>query len=345
MNRFDWCVVGAGPAGISAIGKLLDEGVSTKKIAWIDPLFNVGDLGSKWQRVHGNTKVKYLKLFLSHCNSFDIAEAPRFKLYSLNEHKACLLADIVEPLAWITQRFIKRVNPFTDTVHSLSHNNHHWYLELAKQTIVANQVILATGSIPKTLPSNKPVIPLDVAMNDEKLAQLDLSQQTIGVYGSSHSAIVVMKNLLDGKVKKVVNFYRQPIKYALFFDEFILFDNTGLKDYAADWAREHIDGQWPDRLERVHCASDDKDQKLEQCDSVIFCIGFEKRDQIKLSPYKHSLPYNEGNGIIAPGLFGLGIAYPCRVTDPFGNVEHNVGLNKFMCHLDHVLPIWLQYKA
>ena len=345
MNRFDWCVIGAGPAGISAVGKLLDAGISAKKIAWIDPQFNVGDLGSKWYRVHGNTKVKCLKKYFSHCKSFEMGEDPNFRMFSLDENRACLLADIVDPLLWITQRFMNRVNSFNETVCSLSINNHHWYIELTQQTLIAGQVILATGSIPKTLPSDRPIIPPEVAMNDEKLAQLDLSQQTVGVYGSSHSAVVAMINLLNNDVKKVINFYRQPTKYAVYLDDFILFDNTGLKDYAADWARENIDGKWPDRLERVHCSSKEKDTKREQCDYLIFTIGFEKRDDIQINPYKHSLPYNESNGIIAPGLFGLGIAYPCRVTDPLGNVEHDVGLNKFMCHLDHVLPIWLQYKA
>lgn len=345
MSQFAWCVVGAGPAGISAIGKLLDAGISAKQIAWVDPEFNVGDIGAKWYRVNGNTKVKTLKRFLSHCKSFQIEQVPDFSIYSLNDEKSCLLEHVVEPLYWITQHFLKRVSSFKEKVCTLANNNHHWYLELEHQTLIAEQVILATGATPKTLPTNKTTIPLEVALHDEKLNQLDLSNQTVGVYGSSHSAIVAMKNLLNGKVKKVINFYRQPTKYAVCLQDFILFDNTGLKDYAADWAREHIDGKWPDRLERVHCSSEEKDSKVEQCDFLIFTIGFEKRDEIKVSPYKHSLPYNESNGIIAPGLFGLGIAYPCRVVDPLGNVEHDVGMNKFMCHLDHVLPIWLQYKA
>ena len=345
MSRFAWCIVGAGPAGIAAMGKLLDAGVSPKQIAWIDPDFNVGDLGKKWYRVYGNTPVHCFKSFLEHCKSFAINQAPKFRLYTLDEDHSCQLSYMVEPLQWITEHLTTRVKPFKSTVSSLTLSNHHWYLELDKQTIIADQVILATGAIPKSLPTEKPVIPLEVALNDEKLNQLDLSNQTIGVYGSSHSAIVAMKNLLNGNTKKVINFYRQPIKYAVLMDDFILFSNTGLKDYAADWARENIDGKLPERLERVHCSSDTKNTKLAECDSLIFCIGFERKDGIKIPPYKHSLPYNETNGIIAPGLFGVGIAYPCRITDPLGNIEHDVGMNKFMRYLDSVVPIWLQYKA
>ena len=345
MSRFAWCVVGAGPAGIAALGKLLDAGVSPKQIAWVDPSFNVGDIGSKWYRVNGNTAVHCFKSFLAHCKSFAIERAPDFKLNALDEQHSCQLAYMVEPLKWITEHLLNRVTSFKEKVCTLTSSNHHWYVELQRQTIIADQVILATGAAPKTLATDKSVIPLEVALNDHKLTQLDLSQQTIGVYGSSHSAIVAMKNLLNTKAKKIINFYRQPIKYAVYLDDFILFDNCGLKDYAADWARKHIDGKLPERLERVHCSSEQKDSKLAECNSLVFCIGFERKNSIHIPPYKHNLSYNESNGIIAPGLFGVGIAYPYRITDPLGNVEHDVGMNKFMRYLDKVIPIWLQYKA
>ena len=45
---FQWAVVGAGPAGIAAVGKLLDHGVLPKTILWLDPQFCVGDLGRFW---------------------------------------------------------------------------------------------------------------------------------------------------------------------------------------------------------------------------------------------------------------------------------------------------------
>lgn len=58
MEEFDWAVIGAGPAGIAAVGKLLDAGVAPKRLAWIDPAFAVGDFGTKWRNVSSNTKVK-----------------------------------------------------------------------------------------------------------------------------------------------------------------------------------------------------------------------------------------------------------------------------------------------
>ena len=51
MKVFKWAIIGAGPAGIAAIGKLLDIGTAPKDILWVDPAFNVGDLGDKWAPV------------------------------------------------------------------------------------------------------------------------------------------------------------------------------------------------------------------------------------------------------------------------------------------------------
>lgn len=46
------------------------------------------------------------------------------------------------------------------------------------------------------------------------------------------------------------------------------------------------------------------------------------------------------DGARLPGLYGAGIAFPERVTDPEGNVEYAVGLFKFMKFLKKVTPGW-----
>ncbi|NRA90685.1 MAG: pyridine nucleotide-disulfide oxidoreductase, partial [Simkaniaceae bacterium] len=124
--------------------------------------------------------------------------------------------------------------------------------------------------------------------------------------------------------------------------DWILFDNTGLKGEAAAWAKDHIDGTLPKNLERHPSSSPDFNPLLKGCSKVVYTIGFDRRTPPQ-TPQFPDLTYNEHNGIIAPGLFGLGIAYPERVEDPFGNKEYNVGLWKFMVYLRKVLPLWMQY--
>ena len=55
--------------------------------------------------------------------------------------------------------------------------------------------------------------------------------------------------------------------------------------------------------------------------------------------------HNPYVGIIGPGLFGFGIAYPELKSDPFGSVESQVGLWKFMVYLNKVLPVWFKYPT
>ena len=53
---FSWGVIGAGPAGIATVGKLLDKGIPAHDILWVDPYFQVGDFGRLWSQVSSNTR-------------------------------------------------------------------------------------------------------------------------------------------------------------------------------------------------------------------------------------------------------------------------------------------------
>ena len=61
INIFDVIIIGAGPAGISIIGALLNKQVSN--ILWIDPSFTLGDFG-RLSAVPANTRVCNLKKFI-----------------------------------------------------------------------------------------------------------------------------------------------------------------------------------------------------------------------------------------------------------------------------------------
>ena len=69
-SQFEWTVIGAGPAGMAAVGRLIDAGVNSKRIAWIDPHFTVGDFGTKWRGVSSNTRAGLFVKFLHECKAF-----------------------------------------------------------------------------------------------------------------------------------------------------------------------------------------------------------------------------------------------------------------------------------
>ena len=96
MTEHSWAVIGAGPAGIAAVGRLLDHGVAGSDIAWIDPDFAVGDLGTKWRAVPGNTHVSLFLDYLNASPSFRFGEAPHFELTDIDPGQTCLLVRKVQ---------------------------------------------------------------------------------------------------------------------------------------------------------------------------------------------------------------------------------------------------------
>ena len=341
----DWAVIGAGPAGIAAVGSLLDQGISAKKIVWIDPSFKVGDLWQHWSAVSSKTSVKLFRQFLMHCRSFryDRHKKP-FVFDGLPAEETCKLAFVIEPLAFVTKELQQQVEAIHNTVEKIHLMDRLWHLTFMDGTMcLAKNVILATGATPRTMPSPVGVTPISLydALDTAKLSKKCNAMDRVAVFGSSHSAVILLRELLDLGVKAVINFYRQPLRFAVPLDDWILFDDTGLKGTTAAWARENLHGKLPKRLTRVVSSDDNVRQILPLCSKVIYAIGFESRSPV-IEAYPHHR-YNPYNGIIAPGLFGVGVGFPESKTDPYGNTELRVGLWKFINYLDKVIPLWLKY--
>jgi cation diffusion facilitator CzcD-associated flavoprotein CzcO len=342
---YAWTVIGAGPAGIAAVGKLLDHGIAPEGIAWIDPAFAAGDLGGKWRSVSSNTQVGLFLDYLNGLSAFRFSAAPPMPLPDADPQETCALALVADPLVWVTEHLRERVQAFQTTATALFLERRQWRIETEQQELASKNVVLAVGAVPKKLayPQLKE-IPVEVALDPEKLAGEPLRDATVAVFGSSHSSMIALPHLLRHPVEKVINFYRSPLRYAVNLDDWILFDDSGLKGRAADWARENIDGVYPDRLERCWISSPDFEEKLAECDRAVYTVGFERRTLPETKQWGQ-LDYNPNNGILAPGLFGIGIAFPARATDRYGYVEYRVGLKKFIDHLHSVLPLWFRYPA
>lgn len=341
-----WAVIGAGPAGIAAVGKLIDHGINPINILWIDPHFKVGDLGELWNNVSSNTNVATFLDFLHDAKSFSYHQAPKhFPLNNLPAQDTCQLNEIVQPLQWVSGQLTKQVICAKTTIKKMDLLNHLWTLSSENETYKAHNVILAIGSVPCSL--NYPgvdIVPFVTAIDKERLKSIVNANSTYAVFGSSHSAIIIVRHLVELGVKKVINFYRSPLRYAINMGDWTLFDNTGLKGQTATWAKEYIDGSLPPNLLRVNTNEHQLATYLPECDKVIYAVGFERRNNIIISDIEHA-NYNPHVGIIGPGLFGLGIAYPELKMDPAGNEELQVGLWKFMVYLNRVLPTWLKYTT
>lgn len=260
-----------------------------------------------------------------------------------------------------------------------------------KNRISTSKLVLCTGSSPientqyvtEDLPASLKPVHLDVALKPSELAETVPADATVAVVGASHSAILVLMNLYNLAATthpklRIKWFTRhKDLRYAKYMDGWILYDNTGLKGQAAQWARENLEEAafadspvskvvtklWtpPDGEDAVYKA------ELPGCSHFIQAIGYQRDPLPALGLTEHAgakprplnVHHDDTNGRFftylrddakgpgrqyVPGLFGAGIAFPQRVTDPVGNVEHAVGFWKFMNFLKKAVPEWVESK-
>ncbi len=342
---FKWTVIGAGPAGITTIAKLLDHNVNAKDILWLDPNFNVGDFGSKWFAVSGNTKIKSFINYFKSCNSFQYNDLKHsFEMFTLPEEETCKLSLVSDVLKNTSQSFESIVTIKKDWVENLCFKNNYWEIATASSnTFNSEKVVLATGAHPKQLNYDIPHIALNECFDLGLLKKQIAKNDSVAVFGSSHSAVLILKNLVELNTNRIINFYREPFKYALELDDCILYDNTGLKGIAAKWVKAYLLDNSNNSIERYLANENNISQYLKQCNRVIYAIGFDRNNDITISGLDNNYKYDHHTGIIAPGLFGIGIAFPEYVTNKFGVSEYNVGLLKFANYINKIMPIWTNY--
>lgn len=354
-------VIGAGPAGLACVGNLLDRLPPQSRILWIDPEFKAGRL-DRYPAVPSNTKVCLFTKFARECLSFEAEKCAQTlkALDSLDQQSGCeikLAGDLCKELTGHLQRN-SNVHSVKSIVTELERNNGLcWNIKTEENEIFqSNLIFLTTGSQPKNLQMSIPAISLDDALNPSLLNSKVSSSQIIAVYGSSHSAMLVLNNLLSipNSPRLIINYYRAPIKFAQFPDPInypdrILHDNTGLKGETAEWVRSWIEigpeEAFKGKLKRIKTDGRKGDEHGQNVDCNIYAVGYERNLLPKIIENNNILLSNDidytSNGQLTTknssdpitGLFGYGIAFPERVKDLDGSDEMAVGMWKFMKHI------------
>lgn len=266
-KQYEAVVVGAGPAGITVLGNLLERGV--QPILWVDDRFNAGRVNARYREVPSNTKVKLFLDFATGTAPFrDIVDAPKaseetskseaLKMFdSLDPDKGCHLSHAADMLLILTEGLKQTVGVdarqgklsggvFDETTNS-------WNVEMDNgDAVQSKRLVLCTGSSPNNSPlpvhiANLKNIDLDEALSPTKLTDKlsSIGEANIAVIGASHSAVLILRNLYNiAKTMpgiKVKWFTRHNLRYAEYMDGWILRDNTGLKGEAATWAKENLE--------------------------------------------------------------------------------------------------------
>ena len=347
---FEWTIIGAGVAGIIAISVLLDLGIPPESIYWIDPLFNVGRIGEYYGNVPANANNKSWVSFLKASPTIEAITRDDINyISSLDPYGYNTLSLIAAPMQKVTDEFKKFIFYSVGYTDYLEFFDSVWHVGANNVIKSSRNIILATGSKPIVLDynNNSDIIPLDYALDPQILEKMVNSNDTIGVFGGSHSAILILKYLASFQLKHIYNFYKHPFVYAFDMGDLTLNNVNGLRGEAALWAKNVLENNPPINLDRVKNTEENRKKYLPFCNKIIYAIGYKKNPLptiINDSSIMDDIIFDPQTGIIGPRMFGIGVAFPGTTVDSLGNTQELIGLNSFMRYALQFLPEWIKSK-
>jgi hypothetical protein len=386
------------------MGNLLEYGAklqtNRRKLVWVDPYFKGGRIHSRYRKVPSNTKASLFVQFAHDVAAFRTIVNTTLKpnaltaLQELPQDQGCSLSYAADMCLMLTQGLKRHPNVLSiqAKVKSavLNEQTGIWTVGFEDgYHVITPKLFLCTGSIPiwasvSTISRkdllNLEFVDLDDALDPSKLAKaFDREvKATVAVIGASHSAILVLMNLVALASSthphlRIKWFTRHKLRYAEYMDGWILRDNTGLKGQAAEWAHQNLDDEKLPHspagkfITKVSTAGGKEEEvyasEMPECTHLLQAVGYSPAPLPRIeiigkdgsSPRQLKVGFDNSNGrffeendssspnekIYVPGLYGAGIAFPERVTDPHGNVEYAVGFWKFMKFVKRVVPSWV----
>lgn len=233
-QTYEAVVVGAGPAGITCVGNLLERKLSP--ILWVDDnAFTAGRVSRMYREVPSNTKVKTFMDYALGVAPFRriVSGAPQQSRWgdqdavvdgkqdklqtmrALDPEKGCRLGHAADMCLMLTEglKNTAGVSAREGKVAEATFDgaSSSWSVRLqpasassSQQTVRSKRIVLCTGSSPNNnpLPVEIPSIrnlDLDTALSPTRLSSAisPLGPTTISVIGASHSAILVLMNLYN----------------------------------------------------------------------------------------------------------------------------------------------------
>ena len=331
---YSHCIIGAGVTGLLLLLILVERGTPVENIVIIDPFFDGGDLRRKWGQVISNTPWS---------KTFDSVKAA-FPSRTMPNWASELPPDQTTPLSQIARLVCELAKPLlVNTIHGTVRKASHsekWSLEVQREstvhTIEASNIYFTVGSDQKSLDLSIPSIPLEIALDLQRLRQYILPSDKVLLFGTAHSGALILKNLADlGVPTTAVYRSAKPFMYSR-DDEY-----DGIKADAATYADEISQGKYPTIKLVQASAISTVIRKTRSANWVIYAIGFEPRCSIEVSvggSRVSTVPYISTSGKIVgcPNAWGFGIAYPSQAPD---GIHFDVGVASFIEHISNNIGV------
>jgi len=339
-------VIGTGPCGILTAGLFAEK--HGKDMLWIGDS-DIHELGGRFNRylaVPGNTPVTSFKEAFAMVPL--LSDDAVIQNLTPDEDGTCPLGHVFPVLSSFSRRIAQTcTTSFSTRVTSLHLNSDDklWTVKTnSNHSFCGSSVIFIPGAIPRPQPTtNHSYVDVLDAVQPQHgvLTTLASSNATVSVVGNSHTAMLIVKNLIEADVPKIRVYQKSPLKHAEHRPGgWVKYDGTGLKGSVSDWVKSyHFRG-----VEFVNVPVDENTEDLiDESDAVIWATGFvrENMPDLMIDGVLMGGMYSEYDGYsgeIAPGLFGGGIGFPERWTDPQDHSEYRVGFNPpFVAHMARIL--------
>ena len=327
------CIVGAGVTGLLLLLLFQEAGVDMSKITIVDPHFDGGDLARKWTAVQSNTPwSKTINAIQAACPSLQI---PRTN----DPSKTTPLVEIPHLVRSLCAKALQSCNQVQG--HCLDANydtaTKQWtsrvLVEGSVRDIVSSQLIFAPGSDPLKLNVPIPSIPLEIALDANRLRHYIRAGNKVIVFGTMHSGTLVIKNAASLGAQ-VTAFYKADAPF--YWDRNGAYD--GIKAEAAEVADDITGGKIPVTLVQVNETAK-VIRASREADWVVYAMGFSMRDSIKVSAdgiAKSIKEYDGATGRLTEvPAWGFGTAYPNRAPD---GIHWDVSVAAFLEHMKPQIP-------
>jgi len=210
--------------------------------------------------------------------------------------------------------------------------------------VTADSVLLVPGGVPMTHDDIEGVESIE-CLKAAIPGHLDLSkgeEKVVSIVGNSHTGMLVAQNFLTSSTppRKVNVISLNSLVFAerRVEDDGLVWtknDGTGLKGTVAEWVRDAGRGQDGEGVEMVIVKEQSETKgAIERLGTEVVCYatGFVRSglpDLIVEGERRNDMydKYDGFSGRIAGGLYGAGIGFPERWTDPEGESEYRVGFN------------------
>ena len=260
----------------------------------IDPTFTAGRITNCYKEVPSNTLTGLFAQWATGTSTFreivKTSDDGSFaELMKLDQDKTCMLGQAIGVAQMLSDGLGRRdgVDFIKSSARHLVRSEDESVWSLPEHGISANKVVLAQGSHPRRFglvdeyPHLKE-LDLELTLTPSELSEKLPAGAVVGVVGASHSAVLAMKNIYEARHDvRIVNFSRGELLYAEYMDGWILYDNTGLKGLAAEWAREVLESDDP-RIRRVSLRQEGKteaqiyEEELGRCTHLAAAVGFDR---------------------------------------------------------------------